>query len=285
MRNEKIRIWKEFLSPRFKSKFGLERNRINRGMRKCFNSELCDVWLVRKLHYAYCTISTLNTGDYGSSTYVSANKLQAFFSWHMTTEPQEDDVMANVFINFMLKYGKFSAPKAVLEGAMKEAQLACYEESPDKEDDGDFRVGFECLSKSNQLYPIWVFMNYEEGWEKKRENPHDKSVSYGCKTKWTSNMSSRRDGDLEVAVSEDGMKWYDKIATFIEELHKSPYVPALRRLYNKMAKEMGVLPVLKEAKTKKHMRRMEAREANGGKAKRVELTKLALHPKNFLDAP
>jgi hypothetical protein len=129
MRNEKIRIWKEFLSPRFKSKFGLERNRINRGMRKCFNSELCDVWLVRKLHYAYCTISTLNTGDYGSSTYVSANKLQAFFSWHMTTEPQEDDVMANVFINFMLKYGKFSAPKAVLEGAMKEAQLACYEGS------------------------------------------------------------------------------------------------------------------------------------------------------------
>ena len=38
---------------------------------------------------------------------------------------------------------------------------------------------------------------------------------------------------------------------------------------------MGVLPVLKEAnKTKKHMRRMEAREADGGKAKRVELTKL-----------
>jgi hypothetical protein len=87
-------------------------------------------------------------------------------------------------------------------------------------------------------------------------------------------MSSRRDGDGEVAVSEDGMKMYNKIATFIEELHKSPYIPALRRLYNKRAKEMGVLPVLKEAKTKKHMRRMEAREANGGKAKRIELTKL-----------
>jgi hypothetical protein len=118
-------------------------------------------------------------------------------------------------------------------------------------------------------------MNCEEDCEKKRENPHDKSISYGCKTKWTSNMSSRRDGDLEVAVSEDGMKWYNKIATFIKELHKkSPYVPALRRLYNKRAKEMGVLPVLKEAKTKKHMCRMEAREADGGKAKRVELTKL-----------
>ena len=117
-------------------------------------------------------------------------------------------------------------------------------------------------------------MNCKEDWGKKRENPHDKSVSYGCKTKWTSNMSSRRDGDLDVAVSEVGMKWYNKIATFIEELHKSPYVPALRRLYNKWAKEMEVLFVLKEAKTKKHMRRMEAREANGGKAKRVELTKL-----------
>jgi hypothetical protein len=73
-------------------------------------------------------------------------------------------------------------------------------------------------------------MNCEEDWEKRRENPHDKSVSYGCKTKWTSNMSSRRDGDVEVAVPEDGMKWYNKIATFIEELHKSPYVPAFRRL-------------------------------------------------------
>ena len=198
--DEKIRIWKEFLSPRFKRCFVLERNRINQAMRKCFNSELCDVWLARKLHYAYCTISTLNTGDYGSSTYVSTNKLQALVSWRMTNEPQEDDVMANVFINFMLKYGKFSAPKAVLEGAMKEAQLACYEESPDKEDDGDFRAGFECLTKSDQLYPIWVFMNCEEDWEKKRENPHDKSVSYGCKTKWTSNVSSRRDGDLDVAV-------------------------------------------------------------------------------------
>jgi hypothetical protein len=149
--DEKIRIWKEFLSPRFKRSFGLERNRINQAMRKCFNSELCDVWLARKLHYAYCTISTLNTGDYGSSTYVSANKL---VSWRMTTEPQKEDVMANVFINFMLKYGKFSAPKAVLEGAMKEVQLACNEESPDKEDDGDFRAGFECLTKSDQLYPI-----------------------------------------------------------------------------------------------------------------------------------
>ena len=246
--DEKIRIWKEFLSPRFKRCFGLERNRINQAMRKCFNSELCDVWLARKLHYAYCTISMLNTGDYGSSTYVSTNKLQALVSWRMTTEPRENDVMANVFINFMLKYGKFSAPKAVLEGAMKEAQLACYEESPDKEDDDDFRAGFECLTKSDQLYPIWVFMNCEEDWEKKRENPHDKSVSYGCKTKWTSNISSRRDGDLDVAVSEDGMKWYNKIATFIEELHKSHYIPALRRLYNKRAKEMGVLPVLKEAK-------------------------------------
>jgi hypothetical protein len=115
-------------------------------------------------------------------------------------------------------------------------------------------------------------MNCEEDWEKKRENPHDKSVSYGCK--WTSNMSSRRDGDVAVAVSDVGMKMYNKIATFIEELHKSPYIPALRRLYNKRAKEMGVLPVLKEAKTKKHMRRMEAREADGGKATRVELTKL-----------
>ena len=92
-------------------------------------------------------------------------------------------------------------------------------------------------------------MNCEEDWEKKRENPHDKSVSYGCK--WTSNMSSRRDGDVAVAVSDVGMK-----------------------MYNKRAKEMGVLPVLKEAKTKKHMRRMEAREADGGKATRVELTKL-----------
>jgi hypothetical protein len=62
-----------------------------------------------------------------------------------------------------------------------------------------------------------------------------------------------------VAVPEDGMKWYNKIATFIEELHKSPYVPAFRRLYNKRAKEMRVLPVLKEVKTKKHMHRMEAR--------------------------
>ena len=39
--DEKIRIWKEFLSPRFKRKFCLERNRINQGMRKFFNSELC----------------------------------------------------------------------------------------------------------------------------------------------------------------------------------------------------------------------------------------------------
>jgi hypothetical protein len=102
--DEKNRIWKEFLSPRFKRCFGLERNRINQAMMKCFNSELCDVWLARKLHYSYCTISTLSTGDYGSSTYVSANKLQALVSWSMTTEPQEDDVMANIFINFMLKY-------------------------------------------------------------------------------------------------------------------------------------------------------------------------------------
>ena len=219
-------------------------------------------------------ISTLNTGDYGSTTYVSANKLQALLSWRMTTEPQKDDIMANVFINFMVKYGKFSAPQAVLEGATKEAQLACYEVSPDKEEIGDFKAGFECLTKSDQIYPMWVFMNCEDDWKKKREHPHDKSISYGCKTKWTSNMSSRREVEQEVAVSEDGMEWYSKIADFIEDLHNSPYIPTLRRLYNKRAKVLGVLPVLKEAKTKKHMRRMEAREANGGKAKRVELTKL-----------
>ena len=39
--DEKIRVWKEFLSPRFKRKFGLERNRINQAMRRFFNSELC----------------------------------------------------------------------------------------------------------------------------------------------------------------------------------------------------------------------------------------------------
>jgi hypothetical protein len=109
--DEKVRIWKEFLSPRFKRAFCLERNRIN------------------------------------------------------------------VFINFMIKYGRFSAPKAVLEGAMKEAQLACYERNPDKEEDGDFTAGFECLTKSVQVYPIFVFMNCEEDWETKREHLHDKSIS------------------------------------------------------------------------------------------------------------
>jgi hypothetical protein len=62
--------------------------------------------------------------------------------------------------------------------------------------------------------------------------------------------------------------------TFIEELHKSPHIPALRKLYNNRAKEMGVLPDLKEAKVKRHIRKMEVREANGVKAKRVELSSL-----------
>ena len=60
--------------------------------------------------------------------------------------------------------------------------------------------------------------------------------------------------------------------TFIEELHKSPHIPASRKLYNKRAKEIGVLPELKEAKVKRHICKMEVREANGVKAKRVELS-------------
>jgi hypothetical protein len=124
----------------------------------------------------------LNTGNYGSSNYVTTSKLEDMFSWRMATEPQEDGVRANVFINFMIKYGRFSAPKAVREGAMKEAQLACYERNPDKEEDGDFTAGFECLTKSDHVYPIFVFMNCEEDWENKREHPHDKSISYKSKT-------------------------------------------------------------------------------------------------------
>ena len=192
----------------------------------------------------------------------------------MTTEPQKDDARACVFIDFMIKYGMCSAPKAVVEGAMKDAQLACYERNPDKEEEGDFTAGFECLTKSDQVYPIFVFLNCENDWEIKREKPHDKSVSYKCNTRWTSNMTSRRDGDQEVAVSEDGLTWYGKITNFIEELHKSPHIPALRKLYNKRAKEMGVLPELKEAKVKKHIHKMEVREANGAKARKVELSRL-----------
>ena len=129
----------------------------------------------------------------------------------MTTEPQKDDARACVFIDFMIKYGMCSAPKAVVEGAMKDAQLACYERNPDKEEEGDFTAGFECLTKSDQVYPIFVFLNCENDWEIKRENPHDKSVSYKCNTRWTSNMTSRRDGDQELTVSEDGLTWYGKM--------------------------------------------------------------------------
>ena len=39
---------------------------------------------------------------------------------------------------------------------------------------------------------------------------------------------------------------------------------------------MGVLPELKEAKVRRHIRTMEAREAKGAKAKKVELASMDL---------
>jgi hypothetical protein len=203
------------------------------------------------------------TVDFGSQYYVTSTRLQAMLTWHMETEPLEKDAMADAYINFMLKYGKFCAPKSNLEGYMKVAQINTYQQDPDKEEDGDFTAGFEWLTKIDQVYPIWMFMNSEDDWKTKRENPHDKSVSYACKTKWTSNMSSRRDGDQDEAVSEDGITMWNKISTFIKELLKSPHVPALRKLYNKRAEEMEILPTLKEFKNRKHQRRMETKEANG----------------------
>jgi hypothetical protein len=179
--DEKIRIWKEFLAPRFKRAFCLERNHINQAMRKYFNSELCAILTPKcSFHLTYCTILTSYSVDFGSQYYVTANKLQAMTSWHTATEPLEDDVMANVYINFMLKYGRFCAPKSDLEGFMKGAKVDAYQEDPDKEEEGDFTAGFECLTMSDQVYRIWMmFMNSEDDWKTKREeNPHahDKSV-------------------------------------------------------------------------------------------------------------
>lgn len=58
---EKVRIWKEFLSPRFKRAFCLERNRINQRMKKYFNSKFIDLWVLCLLYSACYTILTFNT--------------------------------------------------------------------------------------------------------------------------------------------------------------------------------------------------------------------------------
>jgi hypothetical protein len=68
-------------------------------------------------------------------------------------------------------------------------------------------------------------------------------------------MSSRRDGDQDEAVSEEGITMYNKILTSSRVL-KSAHVPAIRKLYNKRAREMGILPTLKESKNKKYQCRM-----------------------------
>ena len=55
---EKVRIWKEFLLPRFKRAFCLERNRINQRMKKYFNSKFIDLCVLFTLHAACYTNST-----------------------------------------------------------------------------------------------------------------------------------------------------------------------------------------------------------------------------------
>jgi hypothetical protein len=182
-------------------------------------------------------------GEYGTSDAMTCEKLDQIFN-KTPDEVIENGYLKNVLARFILTYGRCAANREHLNKLMKKEQRECFIQDPEEEKKNAFKCYCDFLTKSDLAFVRYHFDNSEPDWKLKRENPENKKIQYGCKTKHTSGMrSTRRSGGS--VTTETGMEVYEKAMKFFGDLKKDPNYDMFQRYLNSRAKAYGILQTLK----------------------------------------
>eukprot|EP00956_Cyclotella_meneghiniana_P035723 scaffold117624_cov43-Cyclotella_meneghiniana.AAC.2 len=176
---------------------------------------------------------------------------------------EEGKTSVREFVVMQIKYGRVCCPKERVFKLWKEHQLDVYKSDMDKEASGDF-LSLLCLLTLHQI-----------GLE--RVPTRRAKLKYSCATKYTSDRKSRR-AENEESVTAKGMKVYEDLVAWMDKMKESAAYGHIRRLCNVTAKDMNVLPPMKESSKNRHKRLLEAEAENAIEAKKVRVRKGSMVP-------
>jgi hypothetical protein len=185
----------------------------------------------------------LHQGEYGTADAMTGDILDQIFN-KTPEEVIENGYLKNKLARFILTYGRCAANREHLTKLMKKEQRECFIQDPEEEKKNAFKCFCDFLTKSDLAFVRYHFDNSEPDWKLKRENPENKTIQYGCKTKHTSGMrSTRRNGGS--VTTEKGMEVYEQAMKFFVDLKKDPNYDMFQRYLNSRAKAYGILQTLK----------------------------------------
>ena len=190
---------------------------------------------------------------------------------------EEDKTLLREFVVMQIKYGRVCCPKERVFKLWKEHQLDAYKSDMDKEASGDFLSLFCLLTCEDAAFALWTLDNSASDWVRKSADPQSKTLKYSCATKYTSDRKSRR-AENEESVTAEGMKVYENLVAWIDKMKASAAYSHIRRLCNVTAKDMNVLPPMKESSKNRLKRRLEAEAEKGVEAKAVGVRKGSMVP-------
>jgi hypothetical protein len=182
-------------------------------------------------------------GEYGTNDAMTCEKLDQIFI-KTPEEVIKNGYLKNILAHFILTYGRCAANQEHINKLMKKEQRDCFIKDPEEEKKNAFKCYCDFLTKSDLAFVRYQFDNSEPDWKLKRENPENKTIQYGCKTKHTSgDRAARIHGGY--VTTKKGMEVYEKAMKFFVDLKKDPNYDMFLRYLNSRAKVYGILKTLK----------------------------------------
>lgn len=150
-----------------------------------------------------------------------------------------------VLAHFILRYVMCIVNKEDFMNNVKVEQANAFSVNPELDKMNKFKCPL-CLFTSIDVAAVWFqYVNHYEEWVFKKSSiaAQSKSKAYHCTSKFTSSKGGRKLGGS--SINEDGVKLYNKVKKFVEELKGDCNYEVLQKIINVKAKGYGMLEDIK----------------------------------------
>ena len=158
---------------------------------------------------------------------------------------RKSDPKLVTFAQFLLRYVILGQPKELLINDLENFQKIAYQEDPSKEKQDKFECALDHFS-SVLVAMIWMqYDNHHQEWyDRKMSNVvATASESSKCTSKFTSDNKGRKAGGCY--VHSDGLKLYNDIQVFIENLKADINYEVFQKICNAQAREYKIIKDIK----------------------------------------